>query len=432
MVGRAPAFSQSARPVWAERARWRPRGPRWSAGVRRHLWGERRGGGSARSVPPWRRRLREAPPFREWAPLARRVPAPLLQSPRCPPVPSLLRRPMRKAPPAKMTTPARRLCPDSRGSRGRRRYLSNSRPTCCPSPTCCARAPLRRSLGGTASETPPAVLLQALSQFGVEARVIGMVVGPRVTRYELQLAPGTKVGKVSSLKDDLAYALASTEIRILAPIPGKSAVGVEVPNQRPDFVTLGDIYREFPKSAGPLMVWLGKDISGKAVYTDLTRLPHLLIAGTTGSGKSGCVNCLVSSVLLAQHARAGAHDHDRPQEGGALALRPHPSPAGPGGHQHEGRSRRPSQRGQGDGRPLRAHGTRARPQPARDEQGPGPPGRTAGALHTHRHRRVGRPDDGLATGGGGLCHPAGAEVPGGGHPPGGRHPDARRPTSSPA
>ncbi len=143
-----------------------------------------------------------------------------------------------------------------------------------------------------------AVLIQALGQFGVEARVVGMVVGPRVTRYELQLAPGTKVGKVSSLKDDLAYALATTEIRILAPIPGKSAVGVEVPNQRPDFVTLGDIYREFPKSAGPLMVWLGKDISGKAVYTDLTRLPHLLIAGTTGSGKSGCVNCLVSSVLL--------------------------------------------------------------------------------------------------------------------------------------
>ncbi len=125
-----------------------------------------------------------------------------------------------------------------------------------------------------------------------------MVVGPRVTRYELQLAPGTKVAKVSSLKDDLAYALATTEIRILAPIPGKSAVGVEVPNQRPDFVTLGDIYREFPRSAGPLMVWLGKDISGKPVYTDLARLPHLLIAGTTGSGKSGCVNCIVSSILL--------------------------------------------------------------------------------------------------------------------------------------
>ncbi len=143
-----------------------------------------------------------------------------------------------------------------------------------------------------------AVLVESLAQFGVEARVIGMVVGPRVTRYELQLAPGTKVAKVTGLRDDLAYALASTEIRILAPIPGKSAVGVEVPNQRPDFVTLGDIYKEFPKSAGPLMVWLGKDISGKAVYADLTKLPHLLIAGTTGSGKSGCVNCLVSSVLL--------------------------------------------------------------------------------------------------------------------------------------
>ena len=150
---------------------------------------------------------------------------------------------------------------------------------------------------GQASERDTAaVLLHALSQFGVEARVIGMVVGPRVTRYELHLAPGTKVSKVTNLKDDLAYALASTEIRILAPIPGKSAVGVEVPNQRPDFVTLGDIYREFPKTAGPLMVRLGKDISGKAVYTDLTRLPHLLIAGTTGSGKSGCVNCLVSSI----------------------------------------------------------------------------------------------------------------------------------------
>ena len=158
-------------------------------------------------------------------------------------------------------------------------------------------APVAAGRAGGDRDTA-AVLLGALSQFGVEARVIGMVVGPRVTRYELQLAPGTKVAKVSSLKDDLAYALASTEIRILAPIPGKSAVGVEIPNQRPDWVTLGDIYHEFPKSAGPLMVWLGKDISGKAVYADLTRLPHLLIAGTTGSGKSGCVNCIVSSVLL--------------------------------------------------------------------------------------------------------------------------------------
>ena len=155
------------------------------------------------------------------------------------------------------------------------------------------------AMGNSASDRDiAATLLQTLGQFGVEARIIGMVVGPRVTRYELQLAPGTKVNKVSSLKDDLAYALATTEIRILTPIPGKSAVGVEIPNQRPDWVTLGDIYHEFPKSAGPLMVWLGKDISGKAVYADLTKLPHLLIAGTTGSGKSGCVNCIISSILL--------------------------------------------------------------------------------------------------------------------------------------
>lgn len=151
---------------------------------------------------------------------------------------------------------------------------------------------------GVAQRDIATVLVNTLSQFGVEARVIGMVVGPRVTRYELQLAPGTKVGKVAALKDDLAYALATTDIRILTPIPGKSAVGVEVPNPHADWVTLGDIYQDFPRSAGPLMFWLGKDISGKPVYADLTRLPHLLIAGTTGSGKSGCVNCIVSSILL--------------------------------------------------------------------------------------------------------------------------------------
>jgi len=158
-------------------------------------------------------------------------------------------------------------------------------------------APNRWDDGGGEEETAR-LLLETLSSFGVEARIIGTVIGPRVTRYELQLAPGTKVSKIAGLKDDLAYSLASTEIRILAPIPGKQAVGVEIPNRRPSFVTLGDIYREFPRSAGPLMVWLGKDISGKAVFTDLTKLPHLLIAGTTGSGKSGSVNCIISSILL--------------------------------------------------------------------------------------------------------------------------------------
>ena len=98
-----------------------------------------------------------------------------------------------------------------------------------------------------------------------------------MTRYELQLAPGIKVNKVSTLKNDIAYALATTDIRILAPIPGKSAVGVEVPNINPNMVTLGDIYKDFPKSSGPLMTWLGKDIAGKPVYADLAQMPHLLV-----------------------------------------------------------------------------------------------------------------------------------------------------------
>jgi DNA segregation ATPase FtsK/SpoIIIE, S-DNA-T family len=142
-----------------------------------------------------------------------------------------------------------------------------------------------------------ASLLAALTEHGVEARLIGTVSGPRVTRYELQLAPGTKVSRVTALRDDLAYALATTEIRILAPIPGKQAVGVEVPNRSPNLVSLGDLVDE-PATGSPLTVWLGKDISGHTVIADLARMPHLLIAGTTGSGKSGCINSMLCSILL--------------------------------------------------------------------------------------------------------------------------------------
>ncbi len=151
---------------------------------------------------------------------------------------------------------------------------------------------------GKAAERTAEALLQALGNFGIDATLVGQVVGPRVTRYELQLAPGTKVGKVSALKDDLAYALATTEIRILAPIPGKQAVGVEVPNLSPNIVTLGDIFDELPTKASPLSVWLGKDISGASVHADLARMPHILLAGTTGSGKSGCINTMLCSILL--------------------------------------------------------------------------------------------------------------------------------------
>jgi S-DNA-T family DNA segregation ATPase FtsK/SpoIIIE len=159
-------------------------------------------------------------------------------------------------------------------------------------------SPERDGESGEAAARVAELLVQTLSHFGVDATVIGQISGPRVTRYELQLAPGTKVSKVAALKDDLSYALATTEIRILAPIPGKQAVGVELPNLSPNLVTLGDIYEPLPATASPVAVWLGKDISGAAVWTDLARMPHLLIAGTTGSGKSGCLNALLTSVLL--------------------------------------------------------------------------------------------------------------------------------------
>jgi S-DNA-T family DNA segregation ATPase FtsK/SpoIIIE len=141
-------------------------------------------------------------------------------------------------------------------------------------------------------------LVETLGHFGVEAKIVGVVSGPHVSRFELRLAPGIKVKKVTELANDLAYALASTDIRILAPIPGKQAVGVEVPNTRRRMVRLGDIYAGRPEKTSPLVAWLGKGIDGNAVWTDLAKMPHVLVAGTTGSGKSGCVNAILSSILM--------------------------------------------------------------------------------------------------------------------------------------
>jgi DNA segregation ATPase FtsK/SpoIIIE, S-DNA-T family len=143
-----------------------------------------------------------------------------------------------------------------------------------------------------------AQLIEALGHFGIEAKVVGMTAGPHITRFEIRLAPGIKVGKVAQLKDDLAYALAATEIRILAPIPGKQAVGVEVPNARRKIVHLGDVFQDPPKDWSPLTVWLGKDVAGRAIGVELAKMPHLLVAGTTGAGKSGCINAMLSSLLL--------------------------------------------------------------------------------------------------------------------------------------
>jgi S-DNA-T family DNA segregation ATPase FtsK/SpoIIIE len=174
-----------------------------------------------------------------------------------------------------------------------------------PDPRFLKRSSAEASRPDTAGqEKTAAQLIEALEHFKVQAKVIGMVAGPHITRYELRLAPGIKVGKVAQLKDDLAYALAASDIRILAPIPGKQAVGVEVPNTRRRTVHLGDVFQEPPGDWSPLTVWLGKDVAGRAIGADLAKMPHLLVAGTTGAGKSGAVNAMLSSILL----RATPHE----------------------------------------------------------------------------------------------------------------------------
>jgi S-DNA-T family DNA segregation ATPase FtsK/SpoIIIE len=168
-----------------------------------------------------------------------------------------------------------------------------------PSPDLLKRSTAEQTRPDTAGQEKTAArLVEALGHFGVESKIVGTVAGPHITRFELRLAPGIKMSKVAQLKDDLAYALAATDIRILAPIPGKTAVGVEVPNARRRIVQLGDVLQAAPAGWSPLTIWLGKDVAGKAIGADLAKMPHLLVAGTTGAGKSACINAMLSSVLL--------------------------------------------------------------------------------------------------------------------------------------
>ena len=143
-------------------------------------------------------------------------------------------------------------------------------------------------------------LERTMRTFGVDARVTAAHRGPTVTMYEVGIAAGTKVNKVLGLSSDIAYALATPDVRIIAPIPGKSAIGVEVPNQHRDFVMLGDILRAKVASEDghPLSVALGKDVHGRAQLVNLATMPHLLIAGATGAGKSSLINCFITSILM--------------------------------------------------------------------------------------------------------------------------------------
>ncbi len=147
-----------------------------------------------------------------------------------------------------------------------------------------------------------AELVRALAAHGVETRLVGSRVGPTVTRYEIELGPGVKVARVTTLSKDIAYAMASPDVRILAPIPGKSAIGVEVPNRTRQLVSLRDILesREAKPSPSthPLEVAMGRDIAGRAVMANLAEMPHILISGATGSGKSSCMNSIITSILM--------------------------------------------------------------------------------------------------------------------------------------
>ena len=294
-----------------------------------------------------------------------------------------------------------------------------------------APALLKRSNGTTkvdtsAQERTGAKLVEALGHFGVESAVVGTVTGPHVTRYELRLAPGTKMSKVSALKDDLAYALAAEDVRILAPIPGKQAVGVEVPNEVRRIVHLGDVFQDSPKGWSPLTVWLGKDIAGKAIGTDLAKQPHILVAGTTGSGKSGCVNAMLSSILLRatpNEVRLVLVDPKQVELNHYESI-PHlltPVITSPrlAANALANLIKEMEERYSIMSRARTRNLVELNRQ--REKRG-----RAAAALHPLRDRRAGRPHDGRPGRGRGLDHPPGAEVARCRHPPAARHPAAER------
>ena len=160
--------------------------------------------------------------------------------------------------------------------------------------------PVSKKIDRKAIEARGQTLQESLASHNVDTTLVGMTVGPTVTRYELELGAGVKVAKVTSLQKDIAYAMAATDVRILAPIPGRSAIGVEVPNQQRQLVALGDLLAspEADRANRPLDVAVGKDIAGEAVFLDLSATPHLLIAGATGAGKSSGINCIITSLLM--------------------------------------------------------------------------------------------------------------------------------------
>ncbi len=197
-----------------------------------------------------------------------------------------------------------------------------------------------------------------LNDFGVEAEVVAVHPGPVVTRFELKPAPGVKSSQISNLAKDLARSLATVSVRVVEIIPGKPYVGLEIPNEVREIVALGEIVKSqaYDELKSPLTLALGKDIGGQPMCADLARMPHLLIAGTTGSGKSVALNAMVLSLLYKVDSRARAADHDRPEDARAVGVRRHPASARARRHGHEAGRERVALVRCGNGAPLRADG----------------------------------------------------------------------------
>ena len=217
--------------------------------------------------------------------------------------------------------------------------------------------PREQSYSDEALEAMSRLVELKLRDFGVEAEVVAVQPGPVITRFELRPAPGVKVSQISNLAKDLARALSAISVRVVEIIPGKSVVGLEIPNEKREIVTLGEIIKSKPydEVGSPLALALGKDIGGVPVVADLARMPHLLDRRHDGLGQIRRHQCHGAEPGVQGDARARAHDHDRSEDARALGLRGHPASAVAGRDRHEAGGERAALVRRGDGAALPAH-----------------------------------------------------------------------------